>query len=260
MLKAYSIKIRLFNLLIIFYYCNSFAYDKGDEGLILSNNNKLLAHYLFDGNTLDSSENNTTATNHNAVMVKDRFGVNNSAYNFNGINSYIEISPSNVFSFSNESFSISLWVKVKDNENTYRTFIVISNDELMPRIEIMKARSGYDNGPIYIQVSQDQENQSTAMSIADGDSLPKDTWLHIVGVADYDNKELKLFINNKLQQSVKLIDHYKMPKNDELIVRIGQSSSSSNNWNKQRHNDSIDDVRIFTGVLSDHDVNNLYKE
>ena len=100
-----------------------------------------------------------------AKLINDRFGNNKRAYKFDGINDYIEAINSIRLSFSNESFSISLWIKIKDNENTYRTFFVISNKELIPRIEIMKGRSEYDQfkGNIYIQIAESMEHQPTAI-------------------------------------------------------------------------------------------------
>ena len=223
------------------------------------NQKKTIINY-FNGELKIDLENYFKIKVVGAKLINDRFGYNKRAYKFDGINDYIEVINSRRLSFSNESFSISLWVKIKDNENTYRTFFVISNKELMPRIEIMKGRSEYDEfkGNIYIQIAESKEHQSTAISLKNGEELEKNQWTHIVGVVDYDNLKLSLFINNKIQQVVDLINNFSMPKEKSLIVRIGQSSSSSNAWNKQRHNDAIDDIKIYNGVLNKKNIRSLF--
>ena len=52
----------------------------------------LVAYYPFSGGANDATGNGNHGIVHNAVPTMDRFGNNYSAYDFNGVNSYIEIS------------------------------------------------------------------------------------------------------------------------------------------------------------------------
>ena len=52
-------------------------------------NDGLVAHYPFNGNALDESVNNNNAQVYNAVLDSDRFGIQNSAYSFDGTEDYI---------------------------------------------------------------------------------------------------------------------------------------------------------------------------
>ncbi|MFY0687117.1 MAG: PKD domain-containing protein [Cyclobacteriaceae bacterium] len=66
----------------------------------------LLAHYPFGGNSNDHSGNGHHATFIGATLVTDRFGNDESTYEFDGVDDFINL-PSN---FVDSAFTISLWV------------------------------------------------------------------------------------------------------------------------------------------------------
>jgi hypothetical protein len=70
----------------------------------------LMAHYTFDGNALDKSGNNNHADFNNAFLTTDRFGNANSAYHFNGRNSYMRIPNKPSLNFDS-TITLSVWVK-----------------------------------------------------------------------------------------------------------------------------------------------------
>ena len=51
----------------------------------------LVAHYPFDGNANDITGNGYDAVNTNALLTTDRFGSENSAYEFNGHQVFVHI-------------------------------------------------------------------------------------------------------------------------------------------------------------------------
>ena len=75
--------------------------------------NGLVAYYPFNGNSLDSTNNNYDLTVYNgAQLCPDRFGVNNHAYRFDGINDYLALgSPLP----QGQNFSISVWYSASNN-------------------------------------------------------------------------------------------------------------------------------------------------
>ena len=221
--------------------------------------NNLLVHYPLTSNAQDYSGNNVHAILHGPTLKNDRFG-NIGSYSFDGIDDYIEIENPHNLSFENESFSISLWAMIQDNDNTYKTLFVVSNENLMPRIELMKARGEYLNGGFYFQIAQNEESQSTAFSLDSGSSLPKNVWTHLVGVVDYEKKELSLFINSQLHEIVSLIDNFKMPNGNNLMARLGKSTSKTIGANEQRHKGSLDDVRVYSVALNQKQIEFIYKD
>jgi len=73
-------------------------------------NKGLKAHYAFDGDANDASGNNNNASFNNAALTADRFGNPNSAYHFNGVNSFIQIPNNESLNFSNQ-ITLSVWVR-----------------------------------------------------------------------------------------------------------------------------------------------------
>ena len=70
----------------------------------------LKAYYPFSGNANDISGNNNNPVFNNATLTADRFGNPNSAYHFNGTNTYMQV-PNSASLNMNNKLSISLWVK-----------------------------------------------------------------------------------------------------------------------------------------------------
>jgi hypothetical protein len=70
----------------------------------------LVAYYPFDGNANDQSGNGNNGVAYGASLTTDRFGNTNSAYTFDGINDYIEVSSGSNFNFQTY-LTISLWMR-----------------------------------------------------------------------------------------------------------------------------------------------------
>jgi len=70
----------------------------------------LAAYYTFTGNANDASGNNNNPAFNNAVLTADRFGNANSAYHFNGVNSYMRIPNNASLNFTN-TITLSIWVR-----------------------------------------------------------------------------------------------------------------------------------------------------
>lgn len=56
-------------------------------------NDSLLLYYPFDGNTYDESGNGYNGTEYGVSFSEDRFGIPNSACNFDGIDNYKNYRP-----------------------------------------------------------------------------------------------------------------------------------------------------------------------
>ena len=73
--------------------------------------NGLVGWWGFNGNAQDGSGNGNHGTVNGATLTNDRFGNINSAFNFNGVNSFIELASQSLMAeISNaDKFSISIW-------------------------------------------------------------------------------------------------------------------------------------------------------
>ena len=72
--------------------------------------NGLRAYYPFNGNANDASGNNNNPVGNTAKLTTDRFGKPNSAYHFNGTNSYMRIPNSATLNLGNK-ITLSVWVR-----------------------------------------------------------------------------------------------------------------------------------------------------
>jgi hypothetical protein len=70
------------------------------------------AKYFFNGNANDVGGNKLHGIVNNCKLVKDRWGIDSSAYEFNGTNSYIKIDdPNQKLGHVTSSYTVSFWFK-----------------------------------------------------------------------------------------------------------------------------------------------------
>jgi len=72
----------------------------------------LIAHYLFSGNTADSSTYGNHGTGSNIVLTEDRFGTPDAAYDFNGFNAYIQIPNSTSLQSPTNEITQLAWIYI----------------------------------------------------------------------------------------------------------------------------------------------------
>lgn len=88
----------------------------------------MLIHYKFNGNFQDSSENGFNGINFGVTFTEDRFGNENSAAHFNGINNYISF-PNTQELKPELPVSFSFWVKYDELEWNYSSVFRTSYEE-----------------------------------------------------------------------------------------------------------------------------------
>jgi hypothetical protein len=75
--------------------------------------NGLVGWWPFNGNANDESGNGNDGTVNGATLTTDRFGIVSKAYNFDGVDDFIEVATSNG-QFDSQNFSLSFWFKMTD--------------------------------------------------------------------------------------------------------------------------------------------------
>ncbi|OAD18767.1 LamG domain protein jellyroll fold domain protein [Candidatus Thiomargarita nelsonii] len=100
-------------------------------------NDGLVAYYPFDGNAQDESGNGNNGTVHGAILTEDRFGNVESAYRFDGTNSFIEVMDTPALRLNNTDFTVSAWVYETERNVSYQDAI------------LTKRSSGSRNGWFY---------------------------------------------------------------------------------------------------------------
>ncbi len=220
-------------------------------------NEGLVAYWDFDegsGSVVYDSAGDHDGTINGATWVE---GISGNALSFDGVNDWVEIPDAADFAFANQSVSFSTWVQIYDNINHYRDYIVLEDDhDGYPRLGLAKLRSGYDGGRVYAQVVNEAMQSCIAMSIDDGETLPKFQWMHLAAVFDHENSLLTLYLDGDVQESVPLVS-FDMSVASDLGLHLGRSflyGAGSYGW----HKGLLDEVRIYDRALSPAEVGELY--
>ncbi len=85
-----------------------------------------IAYYPFNGNANDETGNGTNGIVHGATLTLDRFGNANKAYNFNGVNNYVDLGNREMLNLGalGSSYSVAVWIKTKGNVGQYQDNII----------------------------------------------------------------------------------------------------------------------------------------
>ncbi len=214
----------------------------------------LVAYYPFNGNANDESGNENDGENHDATPTTDRFGNENRAYSFDGVNDYILVPDTDYLDITTEG-TIMGWVNIPSTFTPPWQGVGLVNKMYhstgMLSYDLMIGHSTPFAGGI-----GDGVNSFYVYSIyTTPDYLYNDTW-HLLSFA-WNNYELKLYINENLEN----YDTY--TSNGAQIstwdLNIGRRAySSSTNW--KYFKGYIDDIRIYNRALTEAEIQALYYE
>ncbi len=204
----------------------------------------LVAYYPFNGNANDESGSGNNGTVNGTILTNDRFGNLNSAYNFNGANNYISINNFGTFT----TFTVSTWVNRQSSTSIRESIISYKEGEGSSNYGFLLSlnEDGTNFRPrIYVKVN------SSWLYAEDINSVPLNTWNHIVGI--YDGSKIKIYINGVLKQETNAPGA--MTQGTQKIS-IGSRASFDSNY----FPGLIDDVRIYNRALSDDEIQQLNNE
>ncbi|MEI7981839.1 MAG: FISUMP domain-containing protein, partial [Bacteroidota bacterium] len=209
----------------------------------------LVAYYPFNGNANDESGNWNIGNNNGATLTLDRFGNQNAAYEFNGIDNYISL-PSTINITDN--ISISFWIKsiVVDNATwPYGTFVI--DRDICGENRDWSVGIG-NGGKIQFNTGK-IESHNVLTSSSDVNS---DNWYYITIIRDAQNGLKKIYINGILNQS-DLFDNEPF-LNNYINIYIGACVCQP--WTHSFFKGSLDDIRIYSHVLTEAEIQQLYLE
>jgi hypothetical protein len=227
MFKRISLLLSVF---IILFLLASSAFASLTDGLV--------AYYPFNGNANDASGNGNHGAVYGAALTTDRFGSTNSAYSFDGVNTYIDMGVLNI----NLPVTVSLWFNSSSINALYDT-VLGWNDPEDTGIQIM----GNGNGKMRFRIGSNMEDVISQSTI-DGDGI----W-HLVTITR-ENNVMQVYVDGVLEVT---------SNPSSLIVNAHKlyfgKSFQPDNLNEY-FNGKIDDVRIYNRVLSSSEIQQLYNE
>ena len=203
----------------------------------------LVAYYQFDGNANDVSGNGNHGLERNGVaLTSDRFGNPNSAYNFDGIDDYIEVPD-----------SYSLDGPSNTNEVTISSWVNITTlgGDGFPQHYVVDSRGGLGTGFTFnvdtelIQVGvQGLDKWGEANFYC---TLQTGIWHHVAGT--FDGSEFIAYVDGIEIDSIAFIGNI-LPSNVSLY--IGQRYTFN-----ERFHGNIDEIRIYNRALSRTEIQQL---
>ncbi|GGD76026.1 hypothetical protein GCM10011514_44950 [Emticicia aquatilis] len=169
----------------------------------------LVGYWGFNNNTNDESGNANHGTPQNITLTTDRFSNPNSAYQFNGSNSRIDIDNS-IFNVAWNAFTISCWTYSTSflNPNNYNDSQVVFNTSPHNGIAITMYGSNnpfynnWDNKYVFLAGAMPNQ-RSWDIVFLNGNSNSNrtiNTWNHLVLVKEGNN--YRFYINGVLDKSV----------------------------------------------------------
>jgi len=213
-----------------------------DEGLV--------AYYPFDGNADDKSVNGNHGTVHGATLTNNRFGNAESAYRFDGINDFIQISDSP--SLRLNTFTVSAWIYQPSYDGTVRIVINkggIGGDGQNEDINYSLYFSDKDAFRTLFEENDGTDHHASVSNPAS--ELPIQTWHYAVGT--YDGSNLNLYVNGDLKETTPTDT---IPALNSVPLIIGKNARIDEHY----FYGIIDDVRIYNRALSESEIQQLYNE
>lgn len=205
--------------------------------------NGVVGYYPFNGNAQDMSGNGNNGTVFNATLCPDRFGIANSAYDFNGTNAYIQLANPAQFNMAG-TFTISLWCRINTTSSIQGTVFSKSNPSSWA------ANDKAFHHSIARNVVSDICAFGAPYTLA---TISNYQWYHLVWV--YGITYSTVYINAVPQNMSYNWSNLPFPSdNSNSIVCIGKKGDGS------YFNGEIDDIRFYNWALSQSNISALYGE
>ncbi|MBU0509182.1 family 16 glycosylhydrolase, partial [bacterium] len=209
----------------------------------------LVAYYPFNGNANDESGNNNHGRVCGALSVQDRFGSPSQAYEFGASNDTIPLPASiNITG----SMSISFWVSTTmvDTGNwPFASFLV--DRDICGYSRDWSVGLGHGGK---IQFNTGMSNRDSVLTSAQ--DINTNSWNHVTVVRDATNGIKRIYING-VHDAAAPFDNQSFANNSrQIFLAASVCNTSTHHFFRGR----MDDVRFYTRVISDAEIQQLYHE
>ncbi|MFZ0455234.1 MAG: M56 family metallopeptidase [Ignavibacteriaceae bacterium] len=208
-----------------------------------------LAVYLpFNGNAKDESIFKQKTFTHNVSLCPDRSDHKNSAFDFNGKNSYIKTDKKNALN-NGESITVSCWIYPRQAKN-WESWICKrgtnwASEWRMGFGENKNSEWGFTTCNFISKL-----NMWTDYWITDVE-IPLNKWTHVAVSADQEKSIVTVYMNGKKTGILRNLRNF---EKSESPLLIGYQTDDNVYFDGK-----IDDIRIYNCVLSDEEVRAVYE-
>jgi len=240
-------KILLTFLLVL---VSSFGFSQSVPSYVPTNG--LVGWWGFNGNAQDGSGNGNHGTVNGATLTTDRFGNPNGAYDFDGINDYVQITNNTTLE-PLSSISISAWIFI-DSTQTTNFPPIISKEAGIPTgytsYALIGGNAGLNQlGDIGLQITTN--NGGYLWTGVTGTSF-LNQWVFVTGI--YDGSNMKIYHNGFLTSSNPKSGNIQYQNYLLTIARSMANSTTTYSYFKG----NIDDIGIWNRALTQQEITNLY--
>lgn len=195
---------------------------------------KLMGYYPFDNDIKDITGKNSAKRLIGAKFKQGRLDGDSHLQLFRG--DFVELPETKNFKLKNNSLTISVWVKVEEYHSDY--LAILCNSERLFRKGLQLALR---NEKPYFGFWN--------MDLAGKTIVKPGTWNHIVGTYNFENKEMSLYLNGKLD--TRMGDIYSFIGEGQMFVARASDG--------HEFNGSVDNLMIWNRALGDKEIEYLYK-
>jgi|GEM_PF-4740148 len=225
-----------------------------------------VAYYEFNGNTKDQSTNGNDCQKFGTTFVADRFGIDNRAIAFDGVDDYLDCDTSSILNITG-NLTISFWINVEytDVEDKFYEIICKRLDHSTPHSNTAPFGINFNpnlvsNGPPIIQWYYSSRNAWSFQVI--NKRIPNDSWVHLAftrKVIEEDNQTLMTVYWNGKQVGVQKTLSSLPYSSPNAPLLIGQSNNMSI-YAGSFFKGALDEIRIFNKTLSPYEIDSLYQK
>jgi uncharacterized protein (TIGR02145 family) len=218
--------------------------------------NGLVGWWGFNGNAQDGSGNGNHGTVNGATLTTDRFGNQNSAFNFDGVDDWIQVDDD--ATLRPNHITISAWIYVNTPTiNPIVTKTRIGNPfgpDGGEQYCIFQSPYNYQNtaGSFQIKRNGGCQNGGVGWYRIFQTNLPFSTgqWQHIVGT--YDGDTMKLYNNG-------LLSGFQVPPSGPIDNCSNGTFNIGRGWvNYDFYNGKMDNLGMWNRALTQQEITNLY--
>jgi hypothetical protein len=213
--------------------------------------NGLIAYYPFCSNANDHSGNNRHASVNGPVLTTDRNNQSARAYDFNGLDDYIEVNS--LPNFGN-TISGAAWIYPRTyGEATGTGFgrIIDKGSVLFFIHETGGSAGNYSDNSLVLSIGENGENIAFNTP---ANTILLNQWQHVAFSVNLNSSSVKLFVNG-VEQTLHYVSG--MPSfiddNTNTPLFIGERSDF-----QRAFNGKIDDLYLFNRTLTAAEISSLY--
>jgi hypothetical protein len=215
----------------------------------------LVAYYPFNGDVKDYSGYQNDGIAEGVTFTTDRHNKANSACTF-GSSAWIDVPQSSTLTQTDDK-SMSVWVYLPANENLvmYPTLISKADNDYQTYCIQLNASDGYGVNQYKFDFFFGSGTTNYLCNSVENYTDYTNKWVHIVATYSKSEGVSKIYINGALSNTVNVGSFSSNYSNGDLYI-----GKAGNIYGQTFFTGYMDDIRIYKRVLTQQEIEALYKE